>query len=275
MYLTCFVCISIESFWGYISRDENVQSESGQEDSENPPRLRGDEMRNRHDSEPVADLVERISTLPSGFACLALNQQLSSGVIDLLCRIVSQQDHINAMFTAGSAGDVNGANLEEIENCMRLLGRSDLTLIERVCCMGVVIRLTDPGRLSGKISAIYVQEVQRHATIVLGWQMAFSEPGLSECFLWLAMCMAATMFPSQRGILPRRFRDDSRFTLLMAVARQHEGMAWDDVLETLKGFFTIEEWLASWAQAWRIAEEELQGQSEDLHPQTWKPSKPG
>lgn len=231
-------------------------------------------MRGRHDSEPVADLMERISTLPSGFACLALNHQLSGGVIDLLCRIVSQQDHINAMFTAGSAGDVNGANLEEIENCMRLLGRSDLTLIERVCCMGVVIRLTDPGRLSGKISAIYVQEVQRHATNVLGWQRAFSEPDLSDCFLWLAMCMAATMFPPQGGPLPSRFRDDSRFTLLMAVARQYEGMAWGDVLKLLHRFFTIEAWLVSWAEAWRIAEEELRGQNEDLHPQARRTSKP-
>ena len=178
-----------------------------------------------------------------------------------------QQDHINAIFTAGSAGDVNGANLEEIETCMRLLGRSDLSLIERVCCMGVMIRLTDPGRLSGRISAIYEEEVKRHAEGVLGWQVAFEEDeDLMQCFLWLAMCMAVTMVSPKGGGLVGGVREDARFRLLMAVARWYhrEGVEWDEVKRILDGFFTIDEWWDGWERMWRMMGEEIRRQNHDL-----------
>jgi hypothetical protein len=200
-----------------------------------------------------------IRALPSGFRELTLNYRLSVPVITLLHRVVTKQAYINQVVGIKGAREINAANLQEAEYCVRLLACTDLTVIERACCIGVLIAVLGCTR-SERFSPLYTQKIRHHSMELLSWQAKFADTDLADCFLWVSLDLAGTMFPQGHTCVPSKFRNDSRYLLLMATVGRYQHLRWEDVVIIMRRFLWTLPRLQSCHSAWQLGQNELERQ---------------
>lgn len=212
-----------------------------------------------YNREPIAELGEMISALSSGFRDLTLNYRLSVPVITLLHRVITKQACINQVTRVKSGRGVNAANLQEAEYCVRLLACNDLTVVERACCIGILVAVVSCTR-SERFSPLYVQQIRHHSMELLSWQSKFVDTDLAECFLWVSFDLAGTIFPPQTTCINTNPRNDSRYVLLMDTAERFQDLQWEDVVAIMQKFLWTTPRLESCRNAWQFAQNELEKQ---------------
>ena len=201
--------------------------------------------------QPVASLPEMITALPAGFRSLALNYRLSVPVMTLIHRVTIKGEYIDQMHQQAPTATINAANMQEVEYCVRLLTCPDITLVERACCIGLLVAVMDSSRTE-HFSPYYEQQLQFHSKELLGNREMFRDIDLSEFYVWAAFDIAATMVPPRRAFLSPNYRSDIRFELLLAVLRQSRHLRWDDVLDILNKFFSTPRCIESWHSCWKL-----------------------
>jgi len=222
-----------------------------------PESLEDLDLRYPYNREPIAELGQMISALPSGFRDLTLNYRLSVPVITLLHRVVTKQACINQVISVKRGREVNAANLQEAEYCVRLLACDDLTVVERVCCIGILIAVVSCTR-SERFSPLFVQQVRHHSLELLSWQSKFVDTDLAGCFLWVSLDLAGTMFPPRTTHINTNPRNDSRYVLLMETAERFHHLQWNDVVTVIQRFLWTAPRLDSCRNAWEFAQNELE-----------------
>lgn len=248
---------SLEGFWAYISQNQDNMPNIHQHDQSMSESLEDLNLSCPYNREPIAELGEMIPALPSGFRDLTLNYRLSVPVITFLHRVVTEQACINQVASVKGVREINAANLQEAEYCVRLLACTDLTVIERACCIGVLIAVLGCTR-SERFSPLYAQQIRHHSMELLSWQAKFADTDLAECFLWVSLDLAGTMFPQGQACVPTKVRNDSRYLLLMATAERYQHLQWEDVIITMRRFLWTTSRLHSCHNAWQFGQNELE-----------------
>lgn len=77
---------------------------------------------------------------------------------------------------------------------MRLPACTDLTLIERALCIGILISILDSTRTE-RFSPHYLEHMKHHAEELCLWQDKFEDTDFAEFYLWAAFDIAGTMLP--------------------------------------------------------------------------------
>jgi len=191
-----------------------------------------------------------IAPLPSGFRNLVLNYRLSVPVITLIHRCQTKAQYIDQI-DASSSGVLNAMNLQETEYAVRLLACTDLTVIERAICIGMLISILDSTRTE-RFSQLYVGHMQHHAEELCLWQAMFEDNDLFEFYLWAAMDIAGTMLPPKMPSLSPNYMSDKRFKLLMVVMKRYEYLGWSEVLKVCRQFFAKPRCVESWYNSWQL-----------------------
>lgn len=222
-----------------------------------PARSEDLDLKCPYNREPITAFGEMISALPSGFRMLALNYRLSVPVITLLHRVITREAYINQVKGVKGLNEINATNLQEAEYCARLLAFTDLTVVERACCIGVFTSVLGCTR-SERFSPLYVQQIQHHSQELLSWQEKFAGTDLAECFLWVSLDLAATLFPLGKTNLSETIRTDPRYMLLMAIAQSYESRQWEEVRLAIQRFSWSLVGLESCQTAWRFGQTELE-----------------
>jgi len=184
--------------------------------------------------QPIDSLAELIPALPAGFRNLALNYRLSVPVMTLIHRVAIKGESIDQTHQQAPTPTINAVNMQEVEYCVRLLTCPDITLLERACCIGLLVAVMDSSRTE-RFSPYYEQQLQFHSEELVGNRDMFREDiDLSEFYVWAAFDIAATIVPPRRGVLSPNYR------------------WWDDVLDIPKKFFSTPRCIESWHNCWEL-----------------------
>ncbi|KAK5055203.1 hypothetical protein LTR84_012952 [Exophiala bonariae] len=259
--------VGLEVFWAYMSQNQENLTILQQSGQLIPARSEDLDLTCPYNREPITDFGEMISALPPGLRELTSDYRLSVPVITLLHRVITREAQINQVESVKGVREVNATNLQEAEYCARLLAFTDLTTVERACCIGVFTSLLGCTR-SERFSPLYVQQIQHHSQELLSWQGKFADLDLAECFLWVSLGLVATMFPScKTSQLPGTMETDPRYMLLMAIAQSHQNWLWEEVKVVIQRFSWSTLRLESYQTAWQFAQDELKKAS---HHNLWE-----
>jgi hypothetical protein len=191
-----------------------------------------------------------ITDLPPGFRNLALNHRLDVPTMTMIHKVKTKAAYINQVWLTRS-GAPDATNLQEAESCATLLTRSDLTVVQRACCIGIMVAIVDCTR-SERFSPLYEKQIKHHATELMSWQDLFTEPDLKEYYLWVCLDIAATLFPPKVDTIADNLETDERFVLLMSLMKKYGPMAWPEVGMVMQKFFWSPPCLESWENAWEF-----------------------
>ncbi|KIW69955.1 hypothetical protein PV04_02267 [Phialophora macrospora] len=252
--------IGMESFWAYMAKNNTKELLHS---IPSPSYL---DLQHPYHRYPVAGLDELISPLPAGFRALALHYRLSVPVMTLVNRVVTSSRYINQVegrFGAVSPGPPNAANMQETEYAVRLLACTDLTLVERSVCIGMLTSILDRTRTE-RFSPLYIQHMRYHAEELCLWQDMFEDRDrdLAEFYLWVAIDIAGTMMPPKIPFLPRDYKEDARFRLLMVVMQKYGHLGWTQALAILEKFIAEPRGVESWHNSWKLGVKHM----DEMHP---------
>lgn len=244
----------MESFCAYLA--QNIAGEDRWSISQ-PDYLT---LRHPYHRPPITGLDQLTSPLPAGFRSLVFNYRLSVPVITLINRVVTEERYISQIVSCQSdqsSWTPNGANMQEAEYAARLLASTDLTLVERSVCIGILISTLGRTRTE-RFSALYIQNIQHHAEELGEWQDMFQAPDLGDFYLWAAMEISATMMSPNAPVLSSKHQNDSRLKLLMVVMRNYGHMRWDEALEILNKFIVVPRCAEIWHSSWNLGMKHVQ-----------------
>jgi hypothetical protein len=250
----------MESFWAYMAQN------NAKELLHSIPSPNYLDLQHPYHRYPIVGLDELIGPLPAGFRNLALQYRLSVPVMTLVNRVVTSSRYINQIegcLGGLSSGIPNAANMQETEYAVRLLACTDLTLVERSVCIGILTSILDRTRTE-RFSPLYIQHMRYHAEELCLWQDMFedSDRDLAEFYLWVAIDIAGTMMPPKIPSLPRDYEDDARFKLLMVVMQKYGHLSWIQALEILEKFIAEPRGVESWHNSWKLGLKHIH----EIHP---------
>ena len=243
----------MESFWAYMVKNNLKQRPAS---VPSPDYL---DLQHPYHRNPIVGLDQLIAPLPSGFRSLAFNYRMSVPVITLINHVITKGRYINQLedcAEGSSHGTFNATSLQETEYTARLLASTDLTLIERSICIGILISILDRTRTE-RFSALYMQHMQLHAEELCQWQDIFEDTDLADFYLWAAIGIAGNMMPPKTPFLTPKYKEDKRFKLLMVAMQKYGHLSWEDVLDILKKFIAEPRCVESWHNAWKLGLQHL------------------
>lgn len=200
-----------------------------------------------------------------------MQNRLSMAVINLLLKLGSFDMHLHHDPPAGGLkrdgqrlkphifhtkrGEAvrNAANLSAMETIIRLLNEPSLTYVEKMLCKGFLYICLDMTRAE-KRSPMYGRLVELLYEEFLETPFDGNDPTATNLYAWMCIEAAASMIPPRVEYLPKNFRRDIRFRLLMKVVDYFgRRMTVEDFCETMKTFVWADHCVVAMANGWNIA----------------------
>lgn len=107
-------------------------------------------------------------------------------------------------------------------------------------------------------SALYLQQMQHHAEELCLWEGIFEETDLAEFDLWAAIDIVGTMLPPKILSLPRSYKDNKLFKLLIILMQKYGHLDWGDGFNIVPKFIAEPRCIESWHNSWRLGLKHLQ-----------------
>jgi hypothetical protein len=220
--------------------------------------------------------VDILALLPPGYHRLAKQNRLSMAVISLLAMLGRYDMHLHHDPPAGGlkregrciepiifrtrrgAPVRNAANLSAVEAIVRILLQPSLAYVERMLCNGLLFLCLDMTRAE-KRSHIYNRQIEGLFEQMLDAPFDDNDPAATNLYAWMCTEAAASMLPPRVESIPKNFKDDTRFKLMMKVVRHFSTRtSVEEFCNTMKTFVYADHCVVAMVNAWNIGLSHMQ-----------------
>lgn len=259
--------LTLESFWAYFSSQPHLM-DSDLYTQPTPNTMIG-VIHVIHNDGQSANTSQMLPRLPEGFQVLAERGYLGRDLLSIICDVAELDSSLyhepptpvvyhksiikftNSKMRDGSATTI-ASSLRFCEQLARLFANSNLSIVEKTCCIGMFVILIGSTR-SEQLSSIYFTQLQHHSKELLDLPIRELDSEMVDLAAWSMFNVASTMVPPRFSRLPENYQNDLRYVLAVKiVAHFSASRTWEEMHASLSKFIWSSVCMTAWKNVWDI-----------------------